>query len=59
MPDRKVAAVTGASSGIDLHTAVALAARGPRVAAIMREIPDFGDCFGINRWWDDPRRGIR
>jgi NAD(P)-dependent dehydrogenase (short-subunit alcohol dehydrogenase family) len=35
--DRKVAVVTGASSGIGLHTAVALAGRGIWVVATMRD----------------------
>ncbi|MDJ1134750.1 SDR family oxidoreductase [Streptomyces iconiensis] len=37
MPDQKVAVVTGTSSGIGLHTAVGLAARGIRVVATMRD----------------------
>ena len=37
MPERKVAVVTGTSSGIGLHTAVALAERGIRVVATMRD----------------------
>ncbi|GCD93151.1 SDR family oxidoreductase [Embleya hyalina] len=36
--DNKVALVTGTSSGIGLHTAVGLAARGIRVVATMRDI---------------------
>ncbi|WP_406633215.1 SDR family NAD(P)-dependent oxidoreductase [Amycolatopsis sp. WGS_07] len=44
MSDRKVAVVTGTSSGIGLHTAIGLARRDIRVVATMRDTGREGNC---------------